>query len=148
MTASGGERTLANLTHRVHARRVSDRDEQLWRLYGRATEILEGRRNGHARPILQMLAARGFPPALNHLGDFVRPGACLRLLRRAAATGDVVSLYNLAVERRNRGDMQGYRYWLARAARTDADAHEELRRFRTRFPEPCMKRWGRFAAVR
>lgn len=85
---------------------------------------------------------------MNLLVDFVGPRTALRLQRRAAATGDSNSLYNLAMERRNRGDMGGYRYWLARAACVDPGARDELRRFRIRFGSTCMKRWRRFAAER
>ena len=117
--------------------------EANWRLYARAHDILDGRAYGHARPILRALAVRGFTPAMNQLVDFEGPTRALALLRRAAATGDAMSLHNLAVEYRNCGQMKLYRYWMARAARQDEDARAELRAFRTRFPYSVMRRLGR-----
>ncbi|MFC3714412.1 hypothetical protein ACFOMD_17725 [Sphingoaurantiacus capsulatus] len=114
----------------------------------RALEILEGRTNGHALPILRLLAARNFAPAMNALVDFLPPRAALRLQRRAAAKGDEIGLYNLAIEHRNRGSLSRYRHWLARAARVSPEARHELRQFRVRFPHTCMKRWRRFAEER
>lgn len=116
-----------------------------WKLYARALDILEGRRNGHALPILRKLARRDFAPAVNLLSDHVPEAAALALLRRAARRGDPVSAYNLAITHRNRGDMLNYRRALARAARLDGDAAAELRRFKTRFPETVMRRFRRLA---
>jgi hypothetical protein len=44
--------------------------------------------------------------------------------------------------------MFGYRLALARAAKLDADADVELRRFKTRFPDKVMRRFGRLARDR
>ena len=115
-------------------------NDPCWRLYVRALDILEGRTNGHALPILRKLARRGFPPAVNLVSDYLPEIEALALLRRAARAGDPVSAYNLAITYRNRGDMSHYRQALARAARLDADAADELRRFKTRFPEAVMRR--------
>src|SRR4051794_36284476 len=101
-------------------------EEKLWRLYSPALGILEGRAHGHALPILRALAVRDFGPALNVLSDIVPPGRALALLRRAAAGGDEMAPYNLAIQCRNRGDLRAYRYQLAFAARTDPDAAAEL----------------------
>lgn len=131
-----------------HTGGMGEREKRHDRLFDRAYAILEGRRNGHALPILRLLSARNYPLAMNILVDFVPPRTRLKLQRRAAATGDSSSLFNMAVERRNRGDMQGYRYWLARAARVDPGSRDELQRFRIRFPYPAMKRWRRYAAER
>ena len=117
-------------------------------MFERAVEILDGRRTGHALPILRALSARGFAPAQNALSDFVPPRRAVALLRRAALGGDGAARYNLAIEHRNRGDMRGYRHYLAQAARTDPDAREELGRFRLRFPHTVMKRFRRFGPVR
>lgn len=122
--------------------------EANWRLYARAHDILDGRAYGHALPILRMLAVRGFAPAMNHLPDFESPSRALALHRRAAATGDPMSLHNLAIEYRNRGEMRHYRHWLARAAREDDYARDELRAFKTRFPEEIMRRFGRLCTDR
>jgi hypothetical protein len=118
-------------------------EQALWKLYARAVDILDGGARGDARPILRALALRRFAPAENELSKFVGAEEALALLRRAARRGDQVSRYNLAIEHRNRGDMAGYRRLLADAARGDADARDELRQFRTRFPYACMKRFRR-----
>jgi hypothetical protein len=119
--------------------------EYHWRLYLRASEILDDHRPGHALPILRMLAARGYGPALSHLSDFVADALVLPLLRRGAASGDPTSAYNLAIELRNRGRLGAYRHALARAARIDEDAREELEQFRTRFPHAIMRRQHRLS---
>jgi hypothetical protein len=119
-----------------------------WKLYAKAWDILDGRRNGHALAILELLCARDFAPAMNHLADRLAPRPALAIYRRAAALGDQTAAYNLAIEHRHRGDMTGYRHWLARAARSDPDARDELKAFRTRFPHTIMKRYRRFAPER
>lgn len=112
-------------------------------LYARAADILEGRRNGHALPILRKLALHAYPPGMNMLVDFEDDGRALTLQRRAAASGDANSLYNLAMTYLNRGDLGRYRYWLARAARIDPTVRHELRGFRTRYPHEAMRRLRR-----
>ena len=114
-----------------------------WKPYVRALDILEGRSNGHALPILRRLALRGFAPAVNLISDYVPEKTALALLRRAARAGDPASAYNLAITHRNRGDLRAYRQALARAARLDPDSAAELRRFKTRFPETVMRRFRR-----
>ena len=50
---------------------------------------------------------------------------------RASRLGDPVAVYYFAMTRFNRGDLQGYRYWLRRAARAgDDNARRQLRRFK------------------
>ncbi len=139
---------LAKCTARGHSDAMHRGEEQNWRRYAHALAILDRERNGHALPILQYLAARGFAPAMHILSDFLPARPSLRLQRRAAVNGDPLSRYNLAIEYRNRGNMRGYRHWLARAARVDPFYRQELRQFRTRFPHACMKRWHRFAEER
>ena len=119
-----------------------------WKLYARALDILEGRSNGHALPIIRKLARRGFAPAINVLSDYVPEAEGIRLLRRAACRGDPLSAYNLAITHRNRGDMLNYRTALARAAKLDPEAAAEMRRFKTRFPEEVMRRFRRIAPAR
>jgi hypothetical protein len=119
-----------------------------WKLYARALDILEGRSNGHALPIIRKLARRGFAPAMNVLSDYVPEAEGIRLLRRAAHRGDPLSAYNLAITHRNRGDMLNYRTALARAAKLDPEAAAEMRRFKTRFPEEVMRRFRRIAPAR
>lgn len=115
------------------------------KLYARALDILDGRANGHALPILRMLAARGFAPAINVLGDYLSREQEIKILRKAARRGDKESAYNLAVVHRNQGDLLGYRLALARAAKEDEDATAELRQFKTRFPEALMRRFRRLS---
>jgi len=123
-------------------------DDRNWKLYARALDILEGRENGHALPIIRKLAARDFAPALTVLSDYVSDSEAVALLRKSARKGDATSAYNLAITHRNRGDMLGYRIALHRAARLDPGAADELRRFRTRFPEKVMGKFGRLAPER
>ena len=119
-----------------------------WKLYARALDILEGRSNGHALPIIRKLARRGFPPAITVLTDYVSEAEAIQLLRRAARRGDPVSAYNLAITHRNRGDMLAYRTALARAAKLNPAAAAEMHRFKTRFPEEVMRRFRRIAPDR
>jgi hypothetical protein len=123
-------------------------DDPSWKLYARALDILEGRRNGHALPILRRLARRRFAPAVNLLSDHVPDGEALRSLRHQARRGDRLSAYNLAITHRNRGDIGNYRRALAQAAKLDPDAALELRRFKTRFPETVMRRFRRLEPAR
>jgi TPR repeat protein len=119
-----------------------------WRLYLRAIDIIERRANGHALPILRKLAARGFAPAINVLSDYLADAQAIRLLRRSARAGDMISIYNLAITHRNRGDLLNYRLTLSRAARLDPDYAAELRQFKTRFPAAVMRRHRRLAPNR
>jgi hypothetical protein len=121
-------------------------DDRNWKLYARALDILDGRANGHALPIIRKLAARGFAPAITVLSDYVSDREAVTLLRRSARKGDAASAYNLAVTHRNRGDMLGYRTALKHAAQLDPDAANELARFKTRFPEKVMRKFGRLAS--
>ena len=123
----------------------SDRN---WKLFARALDILEGRSTGHALPIIRKLARRRFAPAITVLSDYVSEAEAISLLRKEARRGDAMSAYNLAITHRNRGDMLGYRTALAYAAKLDADAAFELRRFETRFPEDVMRRFRRLAPDR
>ena len=120
-------------------------DERSWKLYARALDIFEGRANGHALPIIRKLAARDFAPAVTVLSDYVSAKEAVALLRKSARKGDATSAYNLAITHRNRGDMLGYRIALRHAAWLDPDAADELRRFKTRFPERVMGKFGRLA---
>ena len=116
-----------------------------WKLYARALNILEGRLPGHALPIIRKLARRRFGPAITVLSDYLPEHDAIELLRKHARRGDPVSIYNLAITHRNRGDLHNYRTTLARAAKADPEAAIELRQFKTRFPEQVMRRFGRLA---
>ena len=71
-----------------------------------------------------------------------------RWARKAAASQAYSSArYNLAVVCRNRGNMEGYRYWLARD-RQDPSSRHELKAFKVRFPYAIMRRWHRYARER
>ena len=123
-------------------------EEKYWKLYERACEILEGRANGYALPIIRKLAARDFPPAVTVLSDYVADGEALKILNRSARQREAASAYNLAITHRNRGDMYNYRRALSYAAKLDPEAAEELRRFKLRFPEAVMRKFGRLAPDR
>jgi len=72
------------------------------------------------------------------------PFSAAGLAYRAFRLGDPVAAYNFAMARFNRGDLQGYRYWLRRAARAgDDDAGRQLRRFETRLPHGAAHDIGR-----
>jgi TPR repeat protein len=119
-----------------------------WKLYFRALDIIEGRSNGHALPIIRKLARRRFPPAINVLSDYLSEAEAIRILRKAARRGDPNSAYNLAIMHRNRGDMLNYRMAMRWAAKDDPDAATDLRRFKTRFPHEVMRRFRRIAPSR
>lgn len=130
---------------------MTDREAKNQRMYSRATEIMEGRANGHALPILRALAVRGHQPAQMYLSHLLLDGIEGRrgfgrgmAWLRQAARAEPAALYNLAVEWRNRGCMAGYRHWLSRAAAAgDEDARAEFKRFETRFPYGVMRKWRR-----
>jgi hypothetical protein len=82
------------------------------------------------------------------LANYENEQRAFALQRRAAATGDAISLYNLAMTHLNRGDLMHYRHWLARAARVDPSARDELREFRTRYPHEAMRRLRRLCPAR
>ncbi len=117
-------------------------EERQWRLYSRAWDILEGRKNGQALPIFFALAVRGFAPAQDVVSDFVSPDERIAWLRKAVAGGHDLALYNLAIEFLNRGDRSAYRHWLSRAAKTNPDAKAELKQFRTRFSHEAVRKFG------
>ena len=123
-------------------------DDRNWKLYTRALDILEGRANGHALPIIRKLAVRGFAPAVTVLSDYVGDKEAVALLRKAARSGDATSAYNLAITHRNRGDMLRYRFALQHAAQFDPDAANELRSFKTRFAESVMGKFRRLGPDR
>lgn len=115
------------------------RDE---RLYVRAMRILDRLENGHRIPILEHLARRGMPSAMVALaneyctpGRVADPWSVSGLYRGAWRRGEYLGARNLAVDCFNRRDLQGYRYWLHRAARAgDPYSAREVRRFETRLP--------------
>lgn len=126
------------------------------RRWGRASEILDGRANGHAIPSLKALSLRGHEPSRNLLSAVLLGGIGgkrgralgLRLLRQMAAKDEPLARYNLAIEHLNRGDIKSYRYWLARVGPDDPDAAAELKRFEIRFEHEPMRRWRRLRPKR
>ncbi|MES2443447.1 MAG: hypothetical protein V4574_11505 [Pseudomonadota bacterium] len=127
------------------------------RLYVRALDIIDGRRNGFGEPILWHLALRGYGPAMIFLAtrlsgagtrsEFGRPAdrsSAASLCYRAWRAGGLLSARNLAMSHFNFGDMQGYRHWMRRAAQVgDADGVAECRRFETRLPHADARKVGR-----
>lgn len=113
--------------------------ERLWHRYRRITEQ---RGNGLWTPILWHLALRRDALAMAELGAtfakegrvaeaFSQAGLAYRAHRRGFRNG----AQHLAMNAFNRGDLAGYRHWLARGARAgDEDARRELMRFETRLP--------------
>jgi hypothetical protein len=65
------------------------------------------------------------------------------LYRRAYRRGDARAARNVAVSCFNRNDMIGYRQWLRRAAKGDAESGRELRYFETRLWHAAARKVGR-----
>ena len=122
----------------------------------RANAIDDHTACGDAFPIWQSLAVQGVAGAQDYWGTvytdereaICSPAVGLAWYRRAIARGSHLALYNLAISYRNQGNLAGYRIWLAKAARFDADFRLELRQFRTRFPHAVMRRWRRYKKER
>lgn len=123
------------------------------RLYARALAIEDDGAAGNALQIWRALALRGNPYAQQRLADILADPSNIRLYRpkhgvawyrRAIANGNSAAMYNLAITYRNRNNLGGYRYWLARSARIDQRDLVELKQFRTRFSHRIMRRWGRY----
>jgi len=132
----------------------NDYEERLWQ---RLHAIEEREAAGERMPIYWRLAMLGNVEAQVQLARLLiwfepresprNRARAERWVRKAAARKDVsVARYNLAIDRRNRGDLAGYRYWLARDP--DPDSRDELKAFKTRFPHAIMRRWRRFARER
>ena len=128
----------------------NDYEERLWR---RVFAIEEHRAAGHLMPILWRLSMIGNIYAQIELArrlTWYEPDEsprnrklATRWSRRAALRDDCrFSRYHLAIDRLNRGDLTGYRYWLARDK--SPDSREELRSFKIRFSHCAMRRWPRF----
>lgn len=129
------------------------------RLYRRLFDIREQHAIGLWLPIARHLALRQHPEAMVVLANWLTDaGAAGKpadgaspsgLLRRAHRAGDSVAAQNLAMDCFNRGDLQGYRHWLRRAARGgDTDAGRELRCFETRQPSGAARKIGRLRPLR
>jgi hypothetical protein len=121
------------------------------RLWDRYWSIRERPGNGYAVPILWHLALRRDELAMAELGTtfskegrmadpFSQSGLAYRAFRRGLRNG----AQHLAMNAFNRGDLAGYRYWLARGAKVgDRDAQRELTRFETRLPHRAAYLIGR-----
>lgn len=121
------------------------REPQADRLYRRIFDIRDQHANGLWEPVAWHLTLRRHQDTMILLANWltdrgVSGGAAdsfrpTGLLRRAYRSGNFVAAQNLAMDCFNRGDLQGYRCWLRRAARLgDTDSAQELRRFETRLP--------------
>jgi len=121
------------------------------RLWSRYWGIRDDHQNGFATSIVWHLALRRDPLAMTELGStFERPGRIADsfsqegLAYRAFRHGHPNGAQHLAMNAFNRRDLAGYRYWLARAAKSgDRDALCELRRFEVRLPHTNARRIGR-----
>lgn len=120
------------------------------RLYAEALDIQEGRAPGLWLPRMRHLAFRDHGYAMVELarwhadlGGEDDPRA-LRLYRRAYRLGHAQAAQHLAMGCFNRGDMKGYRYWLAQGAKAgDEEAARERRCFETRLPHDDARKVGR-----
>ena len=110
----------------------------------RYADVWHNYRFPHAeKGLIWHLALRRYPAALTELSRQINedrlsaadPYSALGLSMRAFRLGDPTAAYNLAMVFFNRRNLQGYRYWLRRAAQAgDEDANKQLRRFETRLP--------------
>lgn len=121
------------------------------RLWSRYWGIRDDHHTGYAMPIVWHLALRRDPFAMAELGTtFEKPGRIADpfsqegLAYRAFRHGHSKGAQHLAMNAFNRRDLAGYRYWLARAAKSgDGDAMRELRRFEVRLPHTNARWIGR-----
>lgn len=144
--------------HHVSMRYPPEIEAKYDRWYDRALKILDGRANGMGLPVLRALALRGHPYAMaalaNRLTDPYNsdydPKRGMALTRAVARKlGESWTLENLAVTCRNRNDMAGYRYWIARASLLgEPEVVRERGEFCTRFPYAIMRRWKRYRPLR
>ena len=109
---------------------------------------MNGRSPGDGMGLLHHLALRRYPWAMTELSRIAGEGraspAATILAYRACRQGDPTAAYNMAMDRFNRRDLQGYRLWLRRAARGGyEDAGPQLRRFETRLPHGAAFDIGR-----
>jgi hypothetical protein len=127
------------------------------KLYGEALEIQEGRRRGWWVPRMQYLAFRGYDYAMTELarwysdsndladlGSARDPFSAAGLYRRAYRQGSTQAAQHMAMGCFNRGDMAGYRHWLAQGAKAgDEEAREQRRNFETRLWHSNARKVGR-----
>lgn len=121
------------------------------RLTAKTQTWLDGHSPGDGFGILRHLALRREPNALTELsrlaakrGRMADSHSSPGLAYRAARLGHPPAAYNLAMTCFNRGDLQGYRRWLRRAASLgDTDAAKQLVRFETRLPHDAAMAIGR-----
>ena len=131
-------------------------------LYARAEAIQERRANGYWEPIFWHLALRGHSLSRLRLADwYSRQGtkvelgrfgdgySPLGLMYSAYRKGESFAGTNLAISYFNIGDMAGYRYWLAKAAKpAEPGAKEELKLFETRKPHRLARRLKRLRPLK
>lgn len=97
--------------------------------------------------LIRHLALRGDLDAITELARLSvdpRPSAislsAAGMAHRAAKRGHPPAAYNLAMQRFNDADLQGYRHWLRRAAKAgDSDAARQLGRFEVRLPHGAAR---------
>jgi hypothetical protein len=135
---------------------VVTEDPRAERLYERAVNILDGRANGFALPILRHLSRRGHPEAMlllanfqNKVGNIGDPASASFLQYRAFKRGTFLGAHNIAKGCFNRQHMGSYRHWLWKAARSgDAESASELKRFETRLPHSAARKIRRLRPYR
>lgn len=130
------------------------------RLYERAVNIRDGRENGLFVPILRHLALRGHVDAMillahwytqsndkRDLDGIGEPYSAANLYYRAWRSGGssaALAAHSLALSYFNLGNMQQFRRWARRGARSgDYDCRMITKHFETRLPHGAARRLGR-----
>jgi hypothetical protein len=120
-------------------------------LVSKVTRWLNGGAPGTGVPLVRHLALRGVPDAMTELSRLAVDRRSRAIALSADAMAHHVALkgyppaaYNLAMQRFNAGDLQGYRRWLRQAAKaSDGHAMRQLARFETRLPHGAARDLGR-----
>jgi TPR repeat protein len=116
-------------------------------LASKVARWLDGNAPSDGVPLVRHLALRRVPDAMTELSRLAvdkrtRATAlsAAAMAHQAARQGHAPAAYNLAMQRFNAGDLQGYRGWLRCAAQAgDGDAIRQLARFETRLPHEAAR---------
>ena len=123
---------------------------KLDRMFARACAIEAGKANGLYLPNLRALARRKFSYGMLGFANWLdvmnpeRRRTAFLMLREVSRMGHSLGAQNIAMSHFNRGNLAGYRQWLAKAARLgDENASLELRCFEVRLSHSAAFKIGR-----